>query len=185
MSSSFDTSLLGLPPTPRQPPIHNLNPRQPPPHNFILPHPIHLHLDHTPNTQRNLDNLPPTTRRPPHPILPIPSIPVTQIIFPKQRLHRRPTTNRPAPAEQTPVARAVPETPAKGHGLVAAVDELPAYLADGEVDERGVACRAGEAGVAAEELGGSCGEVEAECAGEDGASRGGRHRVLCGRREGI
>lgn len=75
----------------------------------------------------------------------------------------------------------MPETPPKRHGLVAAVDELPAYLADGEVDERGVAGRAGEAGVAAEELRGVRGEVEAECAGEDGASRGGLHRVLCER----
>lgn len=61
----------------------------------------------------------------------------------------------------------MPETPPERHRFVAAIDQLAAYLADGEVEQRGIACWAGEAGRTAEDLGWARREVEAEGAGED------------------
>lgn len=72
----------------------------------------------------------------------------------------------------------MPEAPPEADALVAAEHELPAHLADGEVQERRVARRAGESCGAAENLGRAGGEVVAECAGEEVVRSGCFHAWL-------
>ena len=72
----------------------------------------------------------------------------------------------------------MPETPPERDGLVVAIDQLSAYLADGEVDERGVAWGAGEAGAAANDARWPGEEVEAESASEDVGLGGSWHHPV-------
>ncbi|KPM42611.1 hypothetical protein AK830_g3928 [Neonectria ditissima] len=155
MSAAHALSILGLPSSPRQPSIGPLNPPQPPlQHRRLFLDSVQLQLYHARRTQRRLRDLPGRSGS-------------LLLVVAKQRLHPYASVHSPAPAQQTAVARAMPEAPPEADTLIPAEDELPAHLTDREVEKRGVAWRASEAGGPADNVRWAVGEVEAECAGED------------------
>ncbi|CAG9972435.1 unnamed protein product [Clonostachys byssicola] len=157
-------SLPLLPPLPRHPSIIPLHPPQSSLDQDLLIHPIHLGINHARRTYRRLRQL-----------LPPPILLLLLRLPRKERRYLHPAVHEPVPAEQAAVARPVPEAPPEADAVLPAEDELPAHLADGEVQQGRAAGFAGEAGGAAQDLRRAGRQAEAECACEEVGRRGGGH----------
>ncbi|KAK7445258.1 hypothetical protein Landi51_08136 [Colletotrichum acutatum] len=144
-----NSALTSTPSRTTKPTISPFNPPQPLVH-YILP----LRTNTTRSTKRHHVHLfhVPLALRPSNPAGHAPSIDTGIATLVKEVQYRHPSVDELAPIKHTPVTRAMPEALPQADAVVPAVDDLAADPADGQVDQRGVAGGAAQAGFPADDV---------------------------------